>query len=108
MKLTVVELSTFVAGCRTVEGGLELARFMEGKCADAESLPLTKHPQKFNVVVDFDGKIEIHSVLAVNDLGREDFKKYVLDFMDMKRASMPAKKPLTRVTTVPDREVRVA
>ena len=101
MKLSIIELSTFVATCRTVKGALELARFMECKSSDVARTLLDNQIYKFNVVVDSEGKIEVHSVIAVNDLGLEDFKQHVTEFLEMKGISIPAKKPIARVTTVP-------
>ncbi len=89
-------MDTFVASCRTTEGALELARFMERMFPldPRSALPETEQLHKFNVVVSVDNKIEVHSTLLVNDLGREDFKKFVREFTSLKM-----RKPVQSVDT---------
>jgi hypothetical protein len=84
MKLYVMD--TFVRSCRTPEGALELARFMECKFPLDRKSVLSEGEQlhKFVVAVPQDGRFEVHSTVPVNDLGREDFRKYVLEFLEMK------------------------
>jgi hypothetical protein len=38
---------------------------------------------EFLVVENVAGKIQVHSAVEVNDLGREDFKKYVEEFTSL-------------------------
>jgi len=108
MKLFVMD--TFVRSCRTPEGALELARFMEAKFPLDRKSVLSENEQlhKFVIAIPHDGKFEVHSTVPVNDLGREDFKKYVLEFLEMKSATAPEKKPVVRVTAVPARRTDVA
>ena len=103
MKLCVMD--TFVKSCRTPEEALELARFMEAKFPLDRNSVLSESEQlhKFVVAVTQVGNFEVHSIVPVNNLGREEFKKYVSEFLEMKCASMSAKKPIARVTTVPAR-----
>jgi hypothetical protein len=77
------DMSTFVASCRTAEGALELARFMERKYPTDDTVKGDQVHQ-FVVMVSQDGKMEVHSTVAVNDLGRDDFKKFVLEFTTLK------------------------
>ncbi len=80
------EMDTFVESGRTVEGALELARFMEKKFPLDHNSLFSENEQlhKFVVAVSADGKIEVHSTVSVNDLGREDFKKCVVEFTTLK------------------------
>lgn len=89
------EMDTFVASCRSVDGALELARFMESKLPlDPSSvLPECEQLHKFNVVVSAVGKIEVHSTVPVNDLGRQEFKKLVVEFTTLKM-----RKPVQRAS----------
>jgi hypothetical protein len=75
-------MDTFVASCKTTEGALELARFMERMFPLDPKSVLSEAEQlhKFNVVVGADNAIEVHSTVPVNDLGRQDFKKFVVEF----------------------------
>ncbi len=78
--MKLYEMDTFVASCRTVEGALDLARFMESRFPlDPKSvLPERERLHKFLVAVSPDGKIEVHSAVPVNDLGREQFRERVV------------------------------
>ena len=75
-------MDTFVASCKTTEGALKLARFMEHMFPlDPKSaLSETEQLHKFNVVVSVNNTIEVHSTVPVNDLGRQDFKRFVVEF----------------------------
>jgi len=81
--MQIYKMDTLVASCRTVQGALDLARFMESRFPFDSSIH-SEQLHKFNVVMDVDGKIAVHSTVAVNDLGREDFKKFVVDFTTLK------------------------
>jgi len=89
MKLCVMD--TFVKSCRTPEEALELARFMEAKFPLDRNSVLSESEQlhKFVVAVTQVGNFEVHSIVS--------------EFLEMKCASMSAKKPIARVTTVPAR-----
>lgn len=108
MNFTEIELSTFVASCRTIDGALELARFMERKFPLDSAIPIAEQIHKFNVVVDISGKVEVHSAFSVGDLGREEFRKYVSEFRNLKLSSFPAKKPIVRISAVPVSAILVA
>lgn len=84
--MEVYEMDTFVASCRTVEGALAFARFMERKFPldHKSALPAAEQLHKFNVVVSAEGKIEVHSTVPVNQIGREDFKRFVTEFTTLK------------------------
>lgn len=102
--LTFYEMDTFVATCRTTNGALELAQFLECKFPFYRRFK-GDQLHKFVVTVELDGKIEVHSTVPVNDLGREDFKKYITEFLEKK--GVPAKKPVERASAIPSR-VRIA
>ena len=80
------QMDTFVAKTRTVEGALELASFLERKFPLDTKSVLSDDEQlhKFIVAVSLEGTIEVHSTVPVNDIGREDFKKYVVEFTTLK------------------------
>jgi hypothetical protein len=94
------DVDTFVATCRTTNGALELARFLERKFP-LDSRITGDQIHKFNVTVELDGKVEVHSAVAVNELGREDFKKYVADFLQIKMQRKPVQsaKPAAMAAT---------
>lgn len=98
-------MDTFVASCHTVEAALEFARFMEQKFPlDHRSvLPESEQLHKFNVVVMADGKIEIHSTVPVNEIGRADFKRFVVEFTTLKMRN-----PTQRAGVLPAAMRRVA
>jgi hypothetical protein len=52
---------------------------MEGKFPLDPKI-LSDQVHKFVVVEDVSGKIQVHSTVAVNDIGREDFKQFVSEF----------------------------
>ncbi len=99
------EMDTFVAPRRTVEGALDLARFMESRFPlDPKSvLPEREQLHKFLVVVGPDGKIEVRSVVPVNDLGREEFRKHVVEF-----TTLTMRKPIQVVDPRPNTASRAA
>ncbi len=99
------EMDTFVAPCRTVEGALDFARFMESKFPLDPKSVLSEREQlhKFLVAVSRDGKIEVHSAVPVNDLGREEFKKHVVEFTTLKM-----RKPVQGVGPRPNTVSRAA
>jgi hypothetical protein len=103
--VTIYEMDTFVAKCRTVEGALELAAFMERKFPLDSSSVLSEDEQlhKFIVAVSVEGHIEVHSTIPVNDLGREDFKKFVVEFTTLKM-----RKPVQRAGSLDTAARRVA
>jgi hypothetical protein len=76
-------MDTFVASCRSVEFAMDLARFLERKFSFNPRIR-GEQIHKFNVVVDVADKIQVHSTVAVNDIGREDFKKFVAEFTALK------------------------
>lgn len=76
-------MSTFVASCRSEAAAMELARFLERKFPFNPRIRSDQLHQ-FIVVFDVDGAIQVHSAVAVNDLGREDFAKFVAEFKALK------------------------
>jgi hypothetical protein len=72
-------MDTFVRSCPTEAGAWALAKFLESKFPlDPKMLCAQVH--EFVVVGDISGKIQVHSKVEVNDIGREDFKKFVAEF----------------------------
>jgi hypothetical protein len=71
-------MDTLVGSCRTVEGAMDLAKFLESKFP-LEPRIMGAQLHKFVVVVNIAGKIQVHSAVEVNDIGREDFKKFVAE-----------------------------
>lgn len=86
--MKLYEMSTFVASCRTLDGALELARFMEKKFPLDEKIHGSQL-HRFVAVVQTDGRVTVHSVVPVNELGKEYFKKCVAEFLEIKQVRKP-------------------
>lgn len=86
--MKLYEMSTFVASCRTLDGALELARFMETRFPMDARIHGTQIHQ-FVAVVQTDGRVTVHSVVPVNEIGKEDFKKCVAEFLEIKQVRKP-------------------
>ena len=82
------EMTTLVATCRTSEGGQDLANFMEKRFAGNDRCKI--QALKF-AVVDKVGKISVHCDTPVNDLGRQEFKAAIDEFLS-ERKTLVARK----------------
>ena len=93
--ITLYDMTTFVCNCKTSQGALELAQYLERRFP---GIPYQNaKPLRFNVILTTEGKVSVHSELPFNELGKADIKQAVADFVAAKTKSLPQRRPVQSV-----------
>lgn len=77
------DMTTFVCNCKTAEGAMELAKYLESRFPEIRYQ--NAKALRFNVVLTTDGKAAVYCEQPFNEIGKADIKAAVMDFVAIKQ-----------------------
>lgn len=100
--MLLFDMTTFVCNCKTVQGAMELAKYLERRFP---AIPYQNAKAlRFNVVLTTEGKSAVYCEQPFNEMGKADIKAAVMDFVAIKQGKSQHPPSRPSVPFTPERQ----